>query len=215
MSQDLLEEYIETGNAYKLIGLLESQPKLATLKTSLNVSPIMLSIYYKKKEIAEILFNYVPNINIFEAIALGKLDFILNSLHDNLELINSFSEDGHCPLYLASYFGNEEITRVLLLKGGNPNISSCNVYKSFPIHIAIENNFTMIAKMLIEGGADCNVVQLSGITPLHLAAKNGNIDLLIILLEAGSIVNIKNNEGKTPADFALDNGFVEIAKILS
>lgn len=215
MSQDLLEEYIEAGNAYKLTELLEAQPNLAILKTSLNISPIMLSSYYKKNEIAEILFKYVPKISIFEAIALGKLDFILDSLHDNPELIHEFSEDGYCPLHLASYFGNEEITRLLLLNDANPNISSYNGYQIYPLHIAIENNFTMVAKMLIEGGADCNVVQFSGITPLHLAAKNGSIDLLIILLEAGSIVNIKTNEGKSPADFALDNGFIDISKILS
>jgi ankyrin repeat protein len=73
----------------------------------------------------------------------------------------------------------------------------------------------MIAKMLIEGGADCSFTQFSGITPLHLAAKNGNIDLLIVLLEAGANVNIKNHDGKSPADLALENGFNEISKILS
>jgi ankyrin repeat protein len=215
MSQALLEEYIETGNAIKLIALLDEQPHLCTLKTSQNVSPIMLSSYYGKNEIAEILFKHVPSITVFEAIALGKLDFISKTLDLNPTIVNEFSEDGFSPLYLSTYFGNEESTHLLLLKGADPNIPSNNEYLIYPLHAAVSTNFTMIAKMLIEGGADCNVVQLSGASPLHLAAKNGNIDLLIVLLEAGANVNAKMDDGKSPADLAYENGFIEISKILS
>lgn len=215
MSQALLEEYIETGNIIELSALLKAQPQLAIQKTSQQVSPIMLSAYYKKPEIAEILFSYTPTITIYEALALNKLDIIKEAINLNPTIINEFSDDGFSLLYLASYFGNENITHLLLLKGANPNIPSNNVYRIYPLHIAIENNFTMIAKMLIEGGADCSFTQFSGITPLHLAAKNGNIDLLIVLLEAGANVNIKNHDGKSPADLALENGFDEISKILS
>ncbi|WP_395803588.1 ankyrin repeat domain-containing protein [Daejeonella sp.] len=215
MSQALLEEYIETGNIIELSALLKAQPQLAIQKTSQHVSPIMLSSYYKKPEIAEILFNYSPNITIYEAVALNKLDIIKDALNINPTIINEFSDDGFSLLYLASYFGNENITHLLLLKGANPNIPSNNVYRIYPLHIAVENKFTMIAKMLIEGGADCSFTQFSGISPLHLAAKNGNIDLLIVLLEAGANVNIKNHDGKSPADLALENGFNEISKILS
>lgn len=215
MSQDLLEEFIEAGNASKLIALLEVQPHFATHKTKHNVSPIMLSAYYNKIEISEILFKYAPSISLYEAIALGKLDFISNALNLNPELINDYSEDGYSPLYLASYFGNEEITHLLLLRDADPNIPSKNEYQIFPLHTAVSKNFTMIAKMLIEGGADCNIVQVHGNTPLHLAAKNGNIDLLIVLLESGANVKVRNSEGKSPADLALENGFIEISKILS
>lgn len=73
----------------------------------------------------------------------------------------------------------------------------------------------MIAKMLLEAGADINVVQMSGATPLHSAAFNGNIELLIVLLEAGANVHPKMEDGKTPADKAFEKGFLDIAKILS
>jgi ankyrin repeat protein len=73
----------------------------------------------------------------------------------------------------------------------------------------------MIAKMLLEAGADINVVQKSGATPLHSAASNGNIELLIVLLEAGAIVDAKMEDGKTASEKAFEKGFIEIAKILS
>ena len=215
MDQDLLEEYIVTGNAIELYALLNSNPKLAIQKTSQQISPLLLCCYYKKPELADIILKHVPEISIFEAAALGKTDFITNALSDNPGLVNEFSEDGFTPLSLAAYFGNEDVIRALLLSGANPNIPSKNGFNVYPIHSAVASNYTMIAKMLLEAGADINVVQKSGATPLHSAAHNGNIELLIVLLEAGAIVSAKMEDGKTAADKAFEKGFVEIAKILS
>jgi uncharacterized protein len=215
MDQDLLEELIVTGNAIELYALLNSNPKLAIQKTSQQISPLMLCCYYKKPELADIIIKHVPEINIFEASALGKNDFIINALSENPALVHEFSEDGFTPLSLASYFGNEDVVRSLLLGGADPNIPSRNGFNVYPIHSAVASNYSMIAKMLMEAGADINVVQKSGATPLHSAAHNGNIELLIVLLEAGAIVDAKMEDGKTAADKAFEKGFVEIAKILS
>ena len=215
MSQDLLEEYIQNGNAIELNALLKVKPNLAVQRMSQNISPIMLCCYYKKPELADIILKYVPKINIFESAALGKSDFVSESLREQPDLINEFSEDGFTPLCLAAHFGNEDVTRNLLLKGADPNMPSRNGYTVYPIHSAVESNYCMVAKMLIEAGANINVAQKSGATPLHSAAQNGNIELLIILLEAGANVTAKMEDGKTPADKAFEKGFLEIAKILS
>ncbi len=215
MDQDLLEEYIQTGNSHELDGLLKGNPKLATSKTSHQVSPLMLCCYYKKPELSEVILNYVDDITFFEAAALGKRELIEKKLEGNPALIHEFSDDGFTPLGLASYFGNEDVVRLLLLKGAEPNVSSQNGYNVYPIHSAVASNYDMIAKMLLEAGADVNVVQMSGATPLHSAAHNGNIELLIVLLEAGANVEAKMEDGKTPADKASEKGFSEIAKILS
>ena len=215
MSKALLEEYIETGNASGLSALLLSDPQLANHKTSQQVSPLMLSCYYKRPDLSDILLKHVAEINIFEASALGRSDLIAEALKLNSELINEFSEDGFTPLSLAAFFGKEDATRYLLLNGADPNIPSQNVFHVYPIHSAIAANCTMIAKMLMEAGADINVVQQSGGTPLHSAAHHGNIELLIILLEAGADVNAKMEDGKTAADKASEKGFAEIARILS
>ncbi|HQS51226.1 MAG: hypothetical protein B7X86_02335 [Sphingobacteriales bacterium 17-39-43] len=215
MDQDLLEEYIVTGNAIELYALLNSNPKLAIQKTSQQISPVLLCCYYKKPELADIILKHVPEISIFEAAALGKNDHITNIVAENPGLVHEFSDDGFTPLSLAAYFGNEDIVRILLLSGADPNIPSKNGFSVYPIHSAVASNYTMIAKMLLEAGADINVVQKSGATPLHSAAHNGNIELLIVLLEAGAIVDAKMEDGKTAADKAFEKGFLEIAKILS
>ena len=215
MDQDLLEEYIQTGNSAELNALLKANPKLAGIQTSLKVSPLMLCCYYKQPELSEIILRHVESITFFEATALGKTDIVNEALIENVDLIHDFSDDGFTPLGLASYFGNEDVARLLLLKGADPNVSSKNGYNVYPIHSAVAANYDMIAKMLIEAGANVNVVQMSGDTPLHSAAQNGNIDLLIVLLEAGANVNAITEDGKTAADKASEKGFGDIAKILS
>jgi ankyrin repeat protein len=69
--------------------------------------------------------------------------------------------------------------------------------------------------MLIEAGAEVNVIQTYNMTPLHAAAQNGNIELLILLLEGGALVDIKNDTGKTASDLAFEKGHHEIAQILA
>lgn len=76
MDQDLLVEYIQTGNDIELYALQNSNSKLATQKTSLQISPVMLWCYYKKPELADIIPKHFPAISIFEAATLGKADFI-------------------------------------------------------------------------------------------------------------------------------------------
>ncbi len=215
MSLALLEEFIESGNSGALSDLLDKNPSLAAEKTSHQVSPLMLSCYYKKHEISQIILKHVKNINIFEASAVGKFDEVAHLIYLNPDLINDFSDDGFTPLGLAAYFGNEDITRYLLLKEADPNIPSKNGYNVYPLHSAAASDHTMIAKMLLEAGAKVNVAQMSGVTPLHSAAQNGNIELLIVLLEGGAIVNVRMEGGKTPANLAEEKGYHDIAKILS
>ncbi|MDB5121695.1 MAG: hypothetical protein JWN56_2913 [Sphingobacteriales bacterium] len=215
MSQALVEEYIQAGDAKALESLLQTNPALATESTSHQVSPLMLCCYYKKPELAVIVANHLTNISFYEAASINRVDLVAKHLHQSPDLIEEYSSDGFTGLGLAAYFGNEDVTRYLLLNGSNPNIPSQNGYNVFPIHSAIANNHTIIAKMLLEAGANVNVQQMAAVTPLHSAAKNGNIDLIILLLEAGADITVEMEGGKIPADLAAEQGFTELAKILA
>jgi ankyrin repeat protein len=218
MSTDQLEkfeDYITTGNLTGLNALLSKCPELIKKPTSHHISPLMLSCYYKKPEVTEFLMKYVDEVNLFEAVAAGKFEVVSYLVFAYPEAVNYYAEDGFTPLGLACYFGQYEIARYLVTKGADVNLPSNNGFHVYPIHSAVAGDFTDIAALLIEAGANVNVKQQAGATPLHSAAQNGNIDMLILLLEAGAEVNIRMEGGKLPADLAREKGFIQVAEALS
>ena len=214
MSIEKLELYITTGDVAALDALLMQNAALVKIRTSNQVSPLMLSCYYKKPAITAVLLKYLEDINLFEAAAAGKFDEVAYLVQNHPEAVNYYAEDGFTPLGLACYFGNYEIARYLVLKGADVNMSSNNGFKVYPLHSAAAGNYTQIAKLLIENNAQVNVKQQAGVTALHSAAQNGNIDLLILLLEHGADSAARMEGGKLPADLAREKGFMEIAEAL-
>ncbi len=215
MSVEKLEECIVNSDLIGLNALLTQTPALATARTSHNVSPLMLSCYYKKPQVTEMLLKYLDEINLFEAAAAGKFDAVAHLVYTHPDAVNDFAEDGFTPLGLACYFGQPEVARYLVLKGADVNLPSNNGFNVYPIHSAAAGNYTEIVRMLIENGATVNVKQQAGSTPLHSAAQNGNLEMLILMLENGAEVNARMEGGKLPADLAREKGFDEIAEILS
>ena len=214
MSLQQLEEYIVNSDLIGLNALLTQNPELATARTSHNVSPLMLSCYYKKPQVTEFLLKYLDEINLFEAAAAGKFDAVAHLVYTHPDAVGAFAEDGFTPLGLACYFGQSEVARYLVLKGADVNQPSNNGFNVYPIHSAAAGNYNDIVRMLIENGAEVNVKQQAGSTPLHTAAQTGNLEMLILMLEHGADVNTRMEGGKLPADLAREKGFDEIAEIL-
>ncbi|MDT3402522.1 ankyrin repeat domain-containing protein [Mucilaginibacter terrae] len=210
-----LEYLITTGDLYNLNQLLSQNPSLAKNAVSDDVSPLMLSCYYKKPDATNILLKYLDEVDIFEAAAVGKFDILAYQVYNNPEQIHEYNADGFTPLALACYFGNYEAARYLIFKGADANQPLNGPSGIRPIHLAVAGNHLDIARMLIEHNVQINTQHDTGITPLHYAAKNGNLEMLVVLLEEGADVSIKMDDGALPADLALNNGHFEIADILS
>lgn len=215
MHQSNLEELILKEDEAAIKAYLLNNPNALKENTSLDVSPLMLSCYYKKNNITKILVEHINDLTFFEACAADKFDVVAHKIFQNPDIINDYFTDGFTALGLASYFGNEEIARYLVLKGADVNLPSNNNYRVFPLHSAVAGNFTNIARMLVENDANVNITQMAGITPLHSAAENGNIEIIIMLLEKGALVNARMEGGKLPSDLANEKGFKEIAAILT
>jgi len=214
MSATIIEEYIETGNHQDLELLLSQDVSLVHQKTSHDISPLLLSCYYHKPQVTQVILKFISTITIHEACATGLLQHIQMMIEHKKDVVNELSDHGFTPLGIAAHFGKEDVVRLLLLHHANPNISSQNGYNTYPLHAALGINHDGITKMLIESGAEVNVLQYGGIAPIHLAAQHGNIDLIVILLEQGADVTLKTNTGQTASDLAADKGFTEIAGIL-
>ncbi|WAC40744.1 ankyrin repeat domain-containing protein [Pedobacter sp. SL55] len=209
-----LETLIENNQLDEIVALLSQKPQLATQVTSHQISPMLLACYYKKMDIANAIAEFMSELSIFDACAIGKFDDVTLLVFKEPRAVNEYSADGFTPLGLACYFGHEEIARFLVLKGADVNLPSKNGFNVFPIHSAVANNNYNIAKILLDAGAYPNVCQKSGVAPLHSAAQLGNIEMIILLLEHGAEVTLRMEGGKLPADLAAEKGFAEIAEIL-
>lgn len=214
MDINQLETFIENSQLDEIVALLSQKPQLATQVTSHQISPMLLACYYKKMDIANAIAEFMPQLSIFDACAVGKFDDVTLLVFKDPRSVNEYSADGFTPLGLACYFGHEEIARFLVLKGAEVNLPSKNGFNVFPIHSAVANDNYGIAKVLLDAGAYPNVCQKSGVAPLHSAAQLGNIEMIILLLEHGAEVGLRMEGGKLPADLAEEKGFAEIAEIL-
>ncbi len=215
MNTEKLEAYIAAGDLTNINNLLLGNRALAKASTSHGISPLMLSCYFKKPEVSALLLKFVDEVTLFEAAAVGKFDVVAYIIGTHPDAVNDYAADGFTPLGLACYFGQAEVARYLVLKGADVNLPSKNGYSVYPLHSAVAGNYTDIARMLINNGAQVNIKQQAGVTPLHSAAQNGNTELLVVLLEHGAEVNTRMEGGKLPADLAKEKGFNEIAEILS
>ena len=76
---------------------------------------------------------------------------------------------GISPLFLAARGGNIDLVRVLLKNNAHVNVTggSQNIA---PLHWAAHKEFTEIALLLIEYGADVQLKDKEGRTPIGLAA---------------------------------------------
>lgn len=64
-----------------------------------------------------------------------------------------------------------------------------------PLHIAAKKNQMDIAVVLLQYGAETNILTKQGVTPLHLASQEGHADMAALLMEKGTQVNVPTKVG--------------------
>jgi uncharacterized protein len=154
------------------------------------MSELLQAIYTGDQARADELLAEDPELDVFEAAAVGRTDRLRELLDQDSSLANAWADDGFQPLGLASFFGHVEAARLLVERGAEVNSASRNDMKVMPLHSAAAtgdgNTRYELAKLLLESGADPNAVQQDEYTPLMAADQHGDQRLRDLLVEHGA-----------------------------
>ncbi len=178
-----------TGETGKFKGLLDEHPDLANARNENGDSLLLTAAYMGRRDLFELLLERGAGVSLFEASAVGLVERVQEHLDGDAALVNAYSHDGWTPLHLASFFGHEEVARILLARGADVNARSRSTRfakENTPLHAAAANRQVGVAEVLIAHGADVNARDGSGFTPLALAAGSKNDVMVVILLEKGA-----------------------------
>ena len=161
-----------------------------------------------------------PDIDINSAAVTGDIETVKQHLAAGADVNGWPDEGGQAPpLYWAAAEGHKEIVELLIANGADVNLRSGMVVKTkdgsegnkmaqeimnnrTPLDMAILNEHTEIAELLIAKGTDVNAKSNRGYTPLHEASKNEKTEILELLIAKGADVNAKDDDGDTPLDYA-------------
>ncbi|MCH8947300.1 MAG: ankyrin repeat domain-containing protein [Acidobacteria bacterium] len=207
-------EAIQENDVARLKELLAKEPSLAGAKDENGVSALMKARYHFQMEMVEALVAAKPELDIFEAAAMGKRERVKELVRAQPELMRAWSPDGFTALHLAAFLGQPEMVALLLEHGAAVNATARNPMKVMPLHSAVASRKLKSVELLLEHGAEVNAQQQGGWTALHAAAHHGDVETAKVLLAKGADKSRKSADGKTPLDMAEAGGHEEMARLL-
>jgi len=168
-----------------------------------EVSALMQALYTGETARVDELLAGDPELDVFEAAALGRGERLRELLDAAPELVRAWSPDRATPLHFAAFFRQPEATRLLVERGADLEAVSPTFGDVTPLHSACASGERESARILLEAGADPNVRQQRGFAPLHAAAQNGDEELARLLLARGADPEAATDDGRKPRDLGL------------
>jgi ankyrin repeat protein len=199
---------VAAGDDAEIDRLLAANPALAATRGADGVSAVLQARYHGHAWAAERLADALPELDLFEAAALGHSDRVAELVSASGDAVRAVAGDGFTALHLAAFFGQLEATAVLLEHGAAPDAVAGNGSLLRPLHSAATGGHAAIVGLLLERGADPNARQHGGYVPLHSAAGRGDEVSVRLLLDHGADPNLRADDGRRPCDLATGDGRV-------
>jgi ankyrin repeat protein len=156
------------------------------------LSDLLQALYRGEGEQVEKLLAVDPELDVFEAAALGRAERLRELLDEDPTRANAFGDDGFHPLGLACFFGHVDAARLLLERGADVNALSTNEHvQTAAIHAAAaaagdETTRYELVELALEHGAEPNLPQGGGFRAIDAARQNGDARVEQLLLEHGA-----------------------------
>lgn len=180
-------ESIRAGDVDAVRSAVRDDPSAAAARDKNGLSAVRAALYVHKQDVADILLKAGPELDVFDAAAVGDVDRLTELLDGDGDLVNAWSQDGFSPLHLAAFFNRGKAVRLLLDRGADVGAVARNGMKVQPLHSAVAANSTEIVAALLVAGADPNARQEDGFTPLMAAEeREEESDMVRLLMDHGA-----------------------------
>jgi len=210
----------QTGNVEIVKALLQKKAEVNVQKND-GLSALHLASV-NSLEIVEILLENGANVDIIskiygtpiiQAAIYGRLEVVQHLIekkaHINLSVIN-----GPTPLIAAAEKGHFEIVRVLLQNNANINAQMNGGLSALHVASMNINGCLKIVEILLDNGANVDIISEVYGTPIFLAAMFGYLNIVQYLIEKKADINLSTINGTTPLMAAAEKGHFEIVKAL-
>jgi uncharacterized protein len=210
LDESLLQA-LRSENRNEVIACLEAGANPNAIieeEAPMRLTPLWFTVTYDDSAMTQLLIQYGANVNLApeKYTSLVNLAAILNSHRclpillkhgDSYKSLLTFNN----PLSVAAGNGYDTVVRLLLEAGVSPNIRSIESGVTSLFH-SVAGNHSSTTKLLLQHGADCNIVDNEGNTVLHRAAKYCATGVIQDVLKCQIDKSKRNNSGETPADVA-------------
>jgi ankyrin repeat protein len=117
-----------------------------------------------------------------------------------------------CVLEYAPSIWKDEMVRMLLAEGANPDIPTDT--GDTPLHRTARDGLLEVTKTFIMHGVNVDAQDAKGSTPLHYAAWGNRVEMVTFLLDHGADIDRADQVGDTPSHIAAVNGYATLFDVL-
>lgn len=129
----------------------------------------------------------------------------------DIDVVNEISKNGFRAIHFACY--NENLYMVNELLERKIKID-CENNTIQPLHIACQSGNLEIVKILVQQGADINILNERGFTPVHVTLYYNHLTIADYLINQGADINVCSIHGITLLHVASRHGHLSIVKYL-
>jgi len=180
-------ESIKAGDIEAVRAAVNDDPSLAAARDDDGRSAVRAALYIHNQKLADVLLEAKPELDVFDAAAVGDVERLTELLDKDADLVGAYSEDGYTPLHFAAFFDQGKALRLLLDRGADVGAVSKNDMQVQPLHSAVAADSRDVAAALLTAGADPNAKQAGGFTPMMGAQqKEKEGDMARLLQDHGA-----------------------------
>ena len=195
----------------------------------IEYTPLHYAVFYRHEEITQLLLEAGAQVDLKTSTGLTAMHLAVDQ--DNVDMCQILlekcadpsvrDENKRTALHRAIKNGANDVAELLVECSAEEDyrdyidLSSLSKDGCTPLVTAIIRNDVVMVGMLIEFGADVNLMTVAGDAPIAIAARKNKLAIVRMLVEAGVDASQSDESDMTALEWANDNNCTAVIKYLS